>query len=270
MREPTRWRDDPTGLTAASEVLLRGARRPQLPGSRDLDRLGAAIEGIARAPSRAPVSWLRLGVAGVLAFSIVGGGTFVWALHARNAKRLAAAGVEASEATRAHHPPRTTIAALEPQAPVEPEPAPVRAVPAARVRRHVAEARVAAPAPVEAVAPTDSLAREIPLIDAGRSDLAAAPSRALAALETHRREFPRGQLAAEREFLAVQALLQMNRVADANKRAAELAARYPSSSYAARAARLIEDLETQRAAAPARDGSRGNRGPGLPRDRDRL
>ena len=62
----------------------------------------------------------------------------------------------------------------------------------------------------------------------------------------------------------------MNRVADANKRAAELAARHPSSSYAARAARLIEDVEAQRAAVPARDGSRGNHRPGLPRDRDRL
>ena len=274
MRDPTRWRDDPTGLTAASGVLLRGARRPQLPGSRDLDRLGAAVEGIARGPSRAPVSWLRLGVAGVLAFSIVGGGTFVWALHARNAKRLAAAvAVEVSEPARAHRPPthtahtaHPTIAAL--QAPAAPEPG--RTAPAARVRRHVAEARVAAPAPAETVAPTDSLAREIPLIDAGRSDLATAPSRALAALETHRREFPRGQLAAEREFLAVQALLQMNRIADADKRAAELAARYPSSSYAARAARLIEDLEAQRAAVPARDGSRGNHRPGLPRERDRL
>jgi len=271
MREPTRWRDDPTGLTAASGVLLRGARRPQPPGSRDLDRLGAAVEGIARAPSRAPVSWLRLGVAGVLAFSIVGGGTFVWALHARNAKRLAAAGpaVEVSEPARAHRAvPQTAIAALQPQAEVER--APVPAAHTARVRRHVAEARVAAPAPAEAAAPTDSLAREIPLIDAGRSDLATAPSRALAALETHRREFPRGQLAAEREFLAVQALLQMNRIADANKRAAELAARYPSSSYAARAARLIEDLEAQRAAVPARDGSGGNHRPGLPRERDRL
>ncbi len=104
MREPTRWRDDPTGLTAASGVLLRGARRPQPPGSRDLDRLGAAVEGIARAPSRAPVSWLRLGVAGVLAFSIVGGGTFVWALHARNAKRLAAASRRGSQRARAGAP----------------------------------------------------------------------------------------------------------------------------------------------------------------------
>jgi hypothetical protein len=268
MSDPTRWRDDPSRLTAASGVLLRGARRPQPPGSRDLDRLGAAVEGIARAPSGAPVSWLRLGVAAALAFMMVGGGTFVWALHARNAKRMAAAGVETSEPARAPRAPM--IAALRPQAQVEPEQVPVRSAPAARVRRHVVEARVAAPAPAEAVAPTDSLAREIPLIDAGRSDLATAPSRALAALEAHRREFPRGQLAAEREFLAVQALLQMNRIADANKRAAELAARYPASSYAARAARLIEDLEAQRTAVPARDGSRGNHRPGPPRDRDRL
>ena len=213
------------------------------------------------------MSWLRLGVAGALAFATVGGGTFVWALHARNAKRLAAAARGSNEPAPAPARAQVDNAALE--APAGPEP--VRAAPAARVRRHVTEARVAAPArPAEAVAPTDSLAREIPLIDAGRSDLATAPSRALAALETHRREFPRGQLAAEREFLAVQALLQMNRIADANKRAAELAARYPSSSYAARATRLIEDVEAQRAAAPARDGSRGNHGPGLPRERDRL
>ena len=68
----------------------------------------------------------------------------------------------------------------------------------------------------------------------------------------------------------MQALVQMNRIADANKRAAELAARHPSSSYAARAARLIEDVEAQRAAAPARDGSRGTTAPGLQRERDRL
>jgi hypothetical protein len=85
-------------------------------------------------------------------------------------------------------------------------------------------------------------------------------------LETHRREFPRGQLAAEREFLAVQALLQMNHTADAKKRAEELGVHYPSSSYAARAARLIEDAEAQRAAVPTRDGSRG----GLQRVQDRL
>jgi hypothetical protein len=273
MRDPTRWRDDPTGMTAVSSTLLRGARRPQLPGSRDLERLGAAVEGIARAPIAPPPSFLRLALAGALAFLIVGGGTFVWALHARNAQRLAAAtpaaqgGAGAPE--RAH---RTAVAALPAAAPLTAARAP--AAPAARPgKRHVAEARVVAPPPTpatEPAAPTDALAREVPLIDAGRADLATAPSRALAALETHRREFPRGQLAAEREFLAVQALVQMNRIADAKTRAQELTAHHPSSSYAARAARLIEDVQAQRAVPPARDGSRTGYRPGSGRDPDRL
>jgi hypothetical protein len=268
MSDPTRWRDDPTGITALSGTLLRGARRPQPPGARDLDRLGAAIDGIARTPVAPPVSWLRLGVAAALAFSIVGGGTFVWALHARNARRLEAVAAIADAPAPA---PARHAAVATPQAtaavPRRPTPPPPAARPS---KRHVGEARAVAPAPVEAAAPTDSLAREIPLIDAGRASVAAAPSRALAALETHRREFPRGQLAAEREFLAVQALVQMNRLADAKQRAGELGTRYPTSSYAARAARLIEDVEAQRAASPARDGSRGSSGPGMPRDRDRL
>jgi hypothetical protein len=265
VRDPTRWRDDPTGTTAGTEVLLRGARRPRPPGAHELQRLGAAVEEIARAPASGSPSWLRLGVAGAVAFLIAGGGTFVWALHARNARRAAAAAAAnegAREAGRAREP---TMATLQPEAP-----APVAAHAARPVRRHLAETHAAAPAPAETVAPNDSLAREIPLIDTGRSELATAPSRALAALETHRREFPRGQLAAEREFLAVQALLQMNRLAEAKRRAEELATRYPTSSYAARAARLIEDTEAQRAAVPARDGSRGAYRPGSQRDRDRL
>jgi TolA-binding protein len=140
-----------------------------------------------------------------------------------------------------------------------PSPAPAAAH-ARPARRHVADAHPAAPAPAlapaPAPAPTDLLAREVPLIDAARSDVATSPSRALAALETHRREFPHGQLAAEREFLTVQALLQMNRMADAKQRAAELASRHPTSSYAARAAKLIQDVEAQRAATPGHDSSR--------------
>jgi hypothetical protein len=260
-------------MTAVSGTLLRGARRPQLPGSRDLERLGAAVEGIARAPIAPPPSFLRLALAGTLAFLIVGGGTFVYALHARNASRLAAAApattpdapAQAHRAAVAALPATTPTAAAQPSAPP--------AAPAARPgKRHVFEARVVAatPPPAETAAPTDALAREVPLIDAGRADLATAPSRALAALETHRREFPRGQLAAEREFLTVQALVQMNHIADAKRRAEELAAHHPSSSYAARAARLIEDVQAQRAVVPARDGSRTGYRPGSPRDPDRL
>jgi len=58
-------------------MLLRGARRPQGPDAHDLERLGAAVDEISRAPLRAPVPWLRLTLAGVVAFAIAGGGTFV-------------------------------------------------------------------------------------------------------------------------------------------------------------------------------------------------
>jgi hypothetical protein len=261
MSDPRRWREERSGAT---ELLLRGARRPQLPDAADMERLGAAVDQISRVPVRGQPSWLRLAVAGAVAFAIAGGGTFVWALHARDVQRRAeeAAALEAMERTTARAP--KTTSAPSPVA----EAAPTRPTPA-RPRRHVAEPKVAvaAPAPVVDMAKaTDSLAREVPLIDEGRAALATAPSRALAVLETHRREFPRGQLAAEREFLAVQALLQMNHTADAKKRAEELGVHYPSSSYAARAARLIEDAEAQRAAVPTRDGSRG----GLQRVQDRL
>jgi hypothetical protein len=263
MRDPRRWRDDPDGQTLGTEVLLRGARRPQPPASHELDRLGAAVDAIARAPAQAPASWLRLGVAGVVAFLIVGGGTFGWALYARNAKRLATAAAQEQEAgaREAARVRPQAIAAVGPEAP----PPALHSAPAARVRRHVSEARVAPAAAAPAPTPTDLLAREVPLIDAARSDVATSPSRALASLETHRREFPHGQLAAEREFLAVQTLLQMNRIAEAKKRAEELASRHPTSSYAARAGRLIEDFEAQRAAVPTRDVSRALPPPGAQR-----
>jgi hypothetical protein len=269
MRDPIRLRDHPGGLTAGADVLLRGARRPQAPDAYALERLGAAVDGISRSPRSAPPSGLRLAVAGLVAAMIAGGGTFVWAWHAREARRLAAAEAnqQAAEALQKLRPAHPVAVAERPQAPAP--------LVARTGRRHVTEAHVAAPAPVEAPAPvlskTDGLAREVPLIDAGRAALAAgAPSRALESLEAHRREFPRGQLAAEREFLAVQALVQMNRSGDAKQRAQELATRFPSSSYAARATRLIEEVEAQRAAVPGHDGSRGTLRPGSQRDQDRL
>jgi len=267
MSDPRRWREERSGAT---ELLLRGARRPQLPDAHDMERLGAAVDQISRVPVGGQSSWLRLAVAGAVAFAIAGGGTFVWALHARDVKRRAeeAAVQEEMERTMA----RAARGATAPS-PVA-EAAPARPTPP-RPRRHVAEPKVAvaapAPAPVvDTAKPTDSLAREVPLIDQGRAAVVTSPSRALAVLETHRREFPRGQLAAEREFLAVQALLQMNHMADAKKRAQELGVHYPTSSYAARAARLIEDAEAQRAAVPTKDGSRGSAPSGLQRVQDRL
>jgi hypothetical protein len=69
--------------------------------------------------------------------------------------------------------------------------------------------------------------------------MAAAPSAALARLDEHRREFPGGQLAPEREFLAVDALRKLNRIREARERALDLTRKFPSSSYGARATQLL-------------------------------
>src|SRR5262245_57540742 len=148
MSDPTRWRDDPTGLTAGVGVLLRGTRRPQAPGAHELERLGAAVDGISRRPI--PASGPRLAVAGIVASVVAGGGTFGWALHMRNEQRRAVAAAETDRAAREAPPARQHKVAVV--APAAPAPAPVPA----RVRRHVvAEPRVAVAPTPEPVSPND-------------------------------------------------------------------------------------------------------------------
>jgi len=240
MREPTRLRHDPSGRSSEVDVLLRGARRPQPPAPDDLARLGAVVDGLSRQPHvSGPHRWLVGGATTVAV--IIGLGTGVWAL--RGGGRAVAPQVSPVVVARAR-------VEAEPPSPIE-QPTPPAAAPEPRVttarssaRRPARPAiapRTAPAAPTARTTPSgDTLAREIALIDAGRANLVTAPTRALATLEAHRREFPNGQLAAEREFLAVEALLAARRTDEARRRAADLGSRYPSSSYAARAARLLQ------------------------------
>jgi hypothetical protein len=91
----------------------------------------------------------------------------------------------------------------------------------------------------------DTLAQETALIDAARAEAARSPALALQLLERHGTEFPDGQLAPEREFLAVEALSRLGRHGEATQRAAALKRRAPHSSYAARAERLLEGARRQ-------------------------
>ena len=245
MRDPTRLRHDPSGRSSEVDVLLRGARRPQPPAPDELARLGAAVDSLSRQPHvSGPHRWLVGGATTVAV--IVGLGTGVWALRGGGrtvAPQVSPAPVVVAARARVEAEPPSPLEQPKPRAPVAPpEPRVATARPSARRPARPAIApRTAHAAPATRTAtPGDTLAREIALIDAGRANLATAPARALATLETHRREFPNGQLAAEREFLAVEALLAARRTDEARRRAADLASRYPSSSYAARAARLLQ------------------------------
>jgi hypothetical protein len=247
MTDPTRWRADPVRRPDGADRLLRGMRRPQLPGSGDLARLAAVVDDIPRRSAVRTRRAMRFVSAVAAMATLAALGTAVWAWRGRRAPAPRPLLASAHRGAAAPAAPAPDFAAGVDDAPAL-APAPAPAPVGTRATRHaparvVHRERAARPA-AAAVAPTtttDTLVRETGLIDAARERLAAAaPSQALAALETHRREFPRGQLAAEREFLAVEALRRLGRTAEARARAAELAARFPSSSYAARATKALQ------------------------------
>jgi hypothetical protein len=61
----------------------------------------------------------------------------------------------------------------------------------------------------------------------------------LAAADAHRKKFPSGQLAADREYLAIRALKKLGRDDDARARGEAFLAKYPQSPYALYVRKLI-------------------------------
>jgi hypothetical protein len=246
VREPIRWKDDPEARPAAADILLRGTRRPQGPQPHEVARLGMAVDALARRPGFAKRRhpWFATALAAAITLAALGTGAWAWRATVRRAAPLPL--VEQAAFAVAKPRPR-----VEPPHEVgdEDQPAIAAEAPAPRERRSSTRAhRRERPAQRAQIAPptpapspnVDTLTRETSLVDAARRALAGAPSAALASLDAHRREFPRGQLAAEREFLAVEALRRLGRLPEARRRATELKADHPTSSYADRAARLLE------------------------------
>jgi hypothetical protein len=91
------------------------------------------------------------------------------------------------------------------------------------------------------VVSSDDLGREIQLLERARQLLNANPALALATLDEHRREFGKGTLRLERQFLEVDALLHLGRRDEARARAASLRARAPGSLYEQRLSKLLDE-----------------------------
>lgn len=119
--------------------------------------------------------------------------------------------------------PAPRVAALPPAVSADAPPSAPSALPPSRV----ASARASTPSPSSR--DTD-LAEERAALELARTALARgdAPA-ALAAAERHASKYPRGQLAEEREAIAVQALVALGRAAEAEARAARFKATYPRS-----------------------------------------
>ena len=113
-------------------------------------------------------------------------------------------------------------------------PAPPRAEPGAGIARE--STPQAAPPRVAAFSalPKADLDAELALLERARRELETQPAASLSALERHRTEFIGSTLWAEREILAISALVRLGRRVEAEGRAQSLRQRMPGSLYASR------------------------------------
>jgi hypothetical protein len=93
-----------------------------------------------------------------------------------------------------------------------------------------------------AEAPADTLLLEAGILEEARLLLATNPQGTLNQTRRHAREYPRGQLRAERELIAIDALTRLGRRGSARLRASALLERSPSGIYAERARRILDGL----------------------------
>jgi hypothetical protein len=243
-------------------ALLRGARAYQPdPAARahTLAALGlasGATVAVGATAAKGGLGWLLRTVTGkivlsVIACGLIGGSVLVATHYARRSERAAVAPASS-----------TTIAIAE--RPVTPPSAP-SAAPIASVTSDttiatspvVASASASAsqvPPPLATARPTDpsasssapskaDLAGEAALLDRARTALGAGdPAAALAALDEHRRGFPRPMLGIEAQVLRIEALARQGNGAQAKSLGEAFLARNPDSPHAARVRSLIKDL----------------------------
>jgi hypothetical protein len=143
-----------------------------------------------------------------------------------------AAGVSGAAIYAAVRPPSLKIVYVDRPAPVVTAPSVVSSSAAAPAVPSVAPAITARAKPASSVRthPRWGLARERELLDRAQKSAAGGDTdKALEAVAAHRAEFPAGQLAEEREALAVQVLAKAGRNAEAAALAESFHARYPRS-----------------------------------------
>ncbi len=200
-------------------------RRPALSPAAG-ERLLARVEAtLAAGPSPAPRSLLRRAAPIAIAFAVgVAAGAAIFAAISQTPRPQVIVIAERPPSAPEPHP--LTVP------PVAPAPVPVSAPVRVRVRVRV---RVPVPVPVPAKRAADDgrdtdLAAERALLETARTALGRGQSdAALAAVAAHAERFPRGRLAEERESLAVEALAQAGRAAEARERAARFHRRWPGS-----------------------------------------
>ncbi len=140
-----------------------------------------------------------------------------------------------------------SVAVAEPAASVPVVPAPAVPAPAVAIEEPIASASVlpatSAPASLALAAPKPSVALslsdEIKILDRARAALGSDPKGALAALDEHRRLFPKPNLGLEATVIRIDALVQAGQRAAAKVLAKDFLVRHPTSPQAARIRKLV-------------------------------
>jgi hypothetical protein len=221
-KDPPRLLDASGGAPAGLRDLLGAARNDvgsDAQVARLAERLGPLLAppAIPAPPVAATASGmgaaLKLGLAGV-ALLVAGGGA--WLLStAKSAPPSAPVSPPAAPVAKA--PPSSND--VSPPAAIEaPEPSASNAEPPG-----------ATPPPAKPVPPAQL--SEAELLERARSALKSDPARALARANEHRSRFPGGVLVQEREVIAIQALRQLGRTAEADRRAEAFQKAFPGSAF---------------------------------------
>ncbi len=239
-QDPPRWVEPGSDAPEQLRALLEAARA-DLPDEAELASVAAALGpllGGPAAPPAAPPSHPHvpgpgagaLGgaaakIAGVIALAgAVGGGLWLASHHGA----APAARVPLSSAAPARPAPEA-VAEPGPSAVVEPAPATVAEPPPS-----AAQAQAPVPARAPATAPD-----EAQLLRAAQAALKTDPARALALTQEHKRRFPHGVLAQEREVIAIEALSKVDQAA-AKKRAEQFRQEYPGSAHESKVGAAVQ------------------------------
>ena len=233
MTDPKRWLQG-AGSTEVLD-LLQHAEAPLPISEQARARSHSRVAMLAALPVAAGISlWLPQVALGAV-LGVVGTGIVVAASDAFDPPA-------APSVSRPAEPARPALPAA-PVPSVTPLPANIPAPASAQPAPEAAPARPRSDAPADTTqapaAPSNSLDREIALLERARRQLSGNPGEALRVLRTHEAEFPGGQLRIEREFLIVDALVRTGNRPAAEARARALEAQAPRTLYGERLKRIL-------------------------------
>jgi hypothetical protein len=226
MSDPRRWLESED---AAPEVLdlLRSARPARSLDSTTRERSKRRIARALAVPAVASAFfWLQPAALGA-------------ALGAAVTGAVVAARVATTDIPETSDPRSTPVIETHarPVAPVLPAASP-RETPESVPAPTAAAGAKRASAP-RAESPEDTLEREARMLERARALLPTDAAAALATLNRHQSEFPRGALAIERDLLSVDALLRLGQRSEAETRAGALRRSAPGSLYDTRLNELL-------------------------------